>query len=48
MLGEAELPAGYLLVQVLVGGAPEGELTAEHRVKHFTSATKRTELDDSL
>ena len=33
MLGEAELPAGYLLIQVLVGGAPEGELTAKHRVE---------------
>ena len=33
MLGEVELPTGYLLVQVLVRGAPEGELTAKHCVK---------------
>ena len=33
MLGEVELPAGYLLVQVLVRGAPEGELATKHRVK---------------
>ena len=38
MLREAELPTGNLFIQILVGGAPEGELTAKHRVQKDASS----------